>query len=62
MGPSSKDRAVSFSKILGRVANAVKPFGFSFVQNDLPPPVLDSNRNGSAKTPCLFDQMNDCLP
>jgi hypothetical protein len=61
MGPSPDDRALSFSKIFRRVTNPVKPFGFTIVQNDLPPPLLDSHRNGSGKPPCLFDQMNDCL-
>jgi hypothetical protein len=45
----------SFPKILRRVANPVEPFGFMFVQDDLPPPLLDGIRNGLGKEPDLFD-------
>jgi hypothetical protein len=36
----------SFPKILRRVAYPVEPLGFAFVENSLPPPVLDGIQDG----------------
>ena len=34
----------SLSKILGRVAYPIEPFGFKLVQRELPPSLLKGNR------------------
>src|SRR6266516_4767478 len=50
----------SLAKILRRVAYPVEPFGIKSVQNVLPPPLLDGNRDRLGKQPGLFDQLDDC--
>src|SRR6267143_2081911 len=52
--------AKSLPKILRRVAYPVEPFGFAFAQNDLPPPLLDGNRDRLGERPGLIDQLDDC--
>jgi len=47
------------STILRRVADSVEPFGFTFVQNGLPPPLLDGICNSLGKQPALFGQLDD---
>jgi len=47
----------SLPKILQRVAYPVEPLGFKFVQNDLPPSLVDGIRDRLGKQPCLFDQL-----
>jgi hypothetical protein len=47
------------STILRRVADSVEPFGFTFVQNDLPLSLLDGIRDRLGKQPGLFGQLDD---
>src|SRR5947207_667917 len=51
---------ISLPKIFPRVAYAVESFGFKFVQDGLPPPLLEGNRDRLGKQPSLFDQVDDC--
>jgi hypothetical protein len=50
-------RDTSFPKILVRVANPVESFGFMFIQDGLPPPLLDGMRDRLGKEPDLFNQL-----
>jgi len=52
-------RLKSLPKVLQRVAYPVEPFGFMFVQHDLPPSLLDGIRDRLGKQPDLFDQLED---
>jgi hypothetical protein len=52
-------RLKSLPKILRRVAYPVEPLGFMFVQNDLPPSLLDGIRDCLGKQAGLFDQLED---
>ena len=47
------------STILRRVADPVEPFRFTFVHNDLLPPLLDSIGDRLGKQPGLFGQLDD---
>src|SRR5437667_3358930 len=47
----------SFPTIFRRVANAVEPFRFKLVENDLSPPILAGIGESSGKKPGLFDQV-----
>ena len=49
----------SLPTILRRVAYPVEPFGFKFVQNDLPAPLLDGIDGRLGKQPGLFDDADD---
>jgi len=52
------DNYISFSKILRRVAYPVEPFGFEYIKGELPPPLLQGNRDRMGKQPGLFEQAN----
>ena len=43
--------------ILRRVADPVEPFDFKFLQNVLPPPLLDGIGDSLRKQPGLFSQL-----
>ena len=46
----------SFPAILGRVADAIQPFGFKFVEHDLLPPVPEGGRKGLGQPGDFSDQ------
>jgi hypothetical protein len=49
----------SLSKIFRRVAYPVEPFGFTFVQDSLPPSLPGGMRDRFGKRPSLPDQLNE---
>jgi hypothetical protein len=52
---------VSLSKVSRRIAYAVEPFGFECVQGELPPPLLEGNRDSMGKQPSLFEKASGRL-
>ena len=52
-------RSTSPANILRRVAEPVEPFGFKFLQNDLPPPLRDGRPDRSGQPPGLFAQVEE---
>jgi hypothetical protein len=53
------DEAKSFSAILGRVADAVNPFGFAFVADVLLPPLFGGIRDGPGHRANLFEPLDN---
>lgn len=49
----------SLPSILRRIADPVEPFGFTFVKNELQPPLLDGIGERLGKQPDLFDQLDE---
>ena len=49
----------SLPKILPRIAYPIEPFGFVFVEHNLPPPLLESMGGSLWKQTGLFDQPED---
>ena len=47
------------ARILRRVAYPVEPFGFKLVPRELPPPLLNGQRDRLWQRPDLFGQVND---
>jgi hypothetical protein len=48
----------SFAKILRWIADPIKPFGFECAQCELPPPLLEGNRDRMGKQPGLLKKAN----
>lgn len=49
----------SFAQILGRIADPVEPFSFTFVPHDLQLSPLDGVGDGLGKPPDLFGQLDE---
>ena len=49
----------SLSQIFQRIAYPVEPFGFSFIQDSLPPALLEGIRNSLGQQAGLFNQFDD---
>jgi hypothetical protein len=49
---------LSFAEILRRIAYPVEPFGFEYVQGDLPPPSVEGNCHRLGKQAHLLEEAN----